>query len=983
MSQTFRRGVCLAICVASLQNIAVGQPAAPFSEAQAVQAQRAVIRRGPAGRPQPAANQPAKPNAKDQKAADGKDKAGKQDDKKKEDKPAVVKRPDKPPRSPRAEELKVRPDADGMLRVHFRYQPWPDVLDWLAEVSSMSLDWQELPTGYLNLTMQRAYTVVQTRDLINRHLLLRGFTMLENDELLSVSKISSLDVGMVPRVSTKQLEALAKQRPHAYVKVSFELDWMLAAEAVEELKPMLSPNHKLNALSKTNRIEAVDAATNLRDVLQVLNQEQSDAGQKELVRQFVLEHVRAAEVKTQLEELLGMESKPAGGGSSGNSRQMQQLQQLQQQMQQMQRQQKQKSGGSPKAEPKVRLIVNHRKNSILANAPPDKMAIISQAVEALDVRTSRADSLLDRRYQLEVYRLRSLDPAALAKTLEDLGDLDPVTQLEVDTANQALLVYGTIVDHTMIRQLLKRLDGTTRKFEVVRLRNLPADYVAGTIEFMMVGDDKDQGPGYDSYYYYRYGPGSREQQQEDEFRVDADIENNLLLLWASEPEIESVMELLVKIGERPPAGGNPDKLRVLDAIPPEQAAEFIEQLRRAWPMLGPNKLNLPEVKQEQQPTEPTSPATTEASLEAGLGRPSAATTWFVQHQTEAAERSTVASDTGAPNAEEEEVPATELLKRLLEKQQNAGRPATPPPIDLSIGPDGRVIIRSDDPRALDLLEELIGRVSPPKDDFKIFYLTHADAYWVKANLVEFFEEKEEDDSRSGYPFYYYSYRQSEKKEPRSRLSQRRELKFIYDLDTNSILVQGGDPQQLRTVAQLIEIYDKPVPTDSKSARVTSVYPVRYSKAQIIADTIKEVYRDLLSSTDKALAGNPEKKERPNLGTTVIYGGGNDDEPERTQVRFKGKLSLGVDAVTNTLLISCEGENLLQNVTEMVKTLDKAAQPLSSVSTVTLHGGLNSSKVSDVLTRLLVEKAAASEAAKQPAAGGPKKGNQQAEKAASQ
>jgi hypothetical protein len=288
---------------------------------------------------------------------------------------------------------------------------------------------------------------------------------------------------------------------------------------------------------------------------------------------------------------------------------------------------------------------------------------------------------------------------------------------------------------------------------------------------------------------------------------------------------------------------------------------------------------------------------------------------------------------GSPgSAGDQEVSDSDLLKRFLEKQQAAsereGRGA--PPIDLSIGPDGRVVIRSDDARALDLLEELIGRVSPPKDDFKIFYLTHADAYWVKLNLVEYFEDKEEDSSGSGYPFFY-SYRQPEKKEPRSRLSQRRELKFIYDLDTNSILVQGGDPKQLKTVEQLIEIYDKPVPTDSKSARVTSFYFVKFSKASIIADTIKEVYRDLLSSSDKALAGgNPEKKNRESSRTTVIYGGQNNDEPERTQIRFKGKLSLGVDAVTNTLLISCEGESLMANVTAMVKTLDTAAQPLSTV-----------------------------------------------------
>ena len=67
-------------------------------------------------------------------------------------------------------------------------KPGPDVLDWLATVSGMSLDWQELPGDYLNLITQRSYTVEEARDLINRHLLARGYTLLVVNEVLSVAK---------------------------------------------------------------------------------------------------------------------------------------------------------------------------------------------------------------------------------------------------------------------------------------------------------------------------------------------------------------------------------------------------------------------------------------------------------------------------------------------------------------------------------------------------------------------------------------------------------------------------------------------------------------------------------------------------------------------------------------------------------------------------------------------------------------------------
>ncbi len=60
---------------------------------------------------------------------------------------------------------------------------------WLADVSNLSLDWQELPGDYLNLATQRPITLEETRDLINRPLALaRGFTLLESEGILSVAR---------------------------------------------------------------------------------------------------------------------------------------------------------------------------------------------------------------------------------------------------------------------------------------------------------------------------------------------------------------------------------------------------------------------------------------------------------------------------------------------------------------------------------------------------------------------------------------------------------------------------------------------------------------------------------------------------------------------------------------------------------------------------------------------------------------------------
>src|SRR5690606_7373159 len=129
---------------------------------------------------------------------------------------------------------------------------------------------------------------------------------------------------------------------------------------------------------------------------------------------------------------------------------------------------------------------------------------------------------------------------------------------------------------------------------------------------------------------------------------------------------------------------------------------------------------------------------------------------------------------------------------------------------------------------------------------------------------------------------------------------------------------GADQEQLRIIAELVELYDIPEPMNAQTARVTKLFHVKYSKAVVIAETIKDAYRDLLSSNDKALQGAQQQQQNNRPEATIIrnYGpqiGGdadNSNQEKRTQITFKGKLSIGIDEITNTLLVSAEGESLL-------------------------------------------------------------------------
>ena len=202
-----------------------------------------IQQRAGAAAPTPQAGKPsANPGKKDDKSAGKPDGKKKPEDEKPKGPPENVKRSSEPPEKPNPEELKVTPDNDGLLSFQFRNQPWLDVLAWYADACELSFDWQELPGDYINLATQRPHTLQETGDMINRALLMRGFTILENDETLLVAKIEGLNPSLVPRLRPDELPDLP---PRKFVRNSFPLSWLLAEEVHSGFASMISKNGKL------------------------------------------------------------------------------------------------------------------------------------------------------------------------------------------------------------------------------------------------------------------------------------------------------------------------------------------------------------------------------------------------------------------------------------------------------------------------------------------------------------------------------------------------------------------------------------------------------------------------------------------------------------------------------------------------------------------------------------------------------------------
>ena len=251
-------------------------------------------------------------------------------------------------------------------------------MQWVAKLHGFSLDWQEMPADYLNLTTQRADTLAELRDLVNRHLVARGFTMLVKNDVISVFRIADLEPSLVPRVTEDQLFDLPA---YDFVKITFDAPRSMdLTRGTDELRRILSPYSRISPLVQTRRVVVMDVAANLLAVSELFNEEREIGG---VPREFVLKYARADKVIETLYVILGInpDQQPQQMEMQFDRRRIQALTEYALEGGDVQS----LVMGGEQQQPKVYLVHNARRNSVLANAPAEQMRVIEAAVKFLDV----------------------------------------------------------------------------------------------------------------------------------------------------------------------------------------------------------------------------------------------------------------------------------------------------------------------------------------------------------------------------------------------------------------------------------------------------------------------------------------------------------------------------------------------------------------------------------------------------------------------
>ena len=265
---------------------------------------------------------------------------------------------------------------------------------------------------------------------------------------------------------------------------------------------------------------------------------------------------------------------------------------------------------------------------------------------------------------------------------------------------------------------------------------------------------------------------------------------------------------------------------------------------------------------------------------------------------------------------------------------------------------------SSDTEALAQVQDLIDQLIPSAERFKKFPLKHISASTMMFILEDLFrdEMEEEEDDYSFFRRYYGG----DDEEKSFNLSKRPQLQFDYENRSNAVLVANANPRQLREIERLIEIYDQPYDERLVVRRQTEPIKIRYSRASTIAAALKDAYRDLLSQRDAVFNSGEEDNNRVPVGSQywsiIRYGGNGDGQPgtrktEQVPARFDGALAIGVDEISNMIIVSAS-EEIFDSVVSLIRKLDEEARPQTTVAVHRVAGALNAEELQQALSEAL-------------------------------
>ena len=614
-----------------------------------------------------------------------------------------------PVRSAATDLLMAEEPRDVKLRFSFRFQPWEDVLDWLAEQADLSLQSSIIPEGTFNYSDPRAFTPSEAIDLINGVLLTQGYTLVRRGRLLTVMNLED----EVPDVLVEfvPLEKLDERGEYELVKTVFHLAKMEPSDAQQEIGQLLGPGRNMIVMPKARQILVTETAGKLRTIRDVIERVENPRGLNGTsVSEIKLAHLTPEEILLIARPLLGLE-------------------------------------GNQNVGEEISIAIHPLGSSLFATGNRQKIEILQDLVTRVDkARDVVATGVVLEQPQLLTHPIQVADPAGALDVMRTLLAGMPDVRLELDKKTNKIIALARPSEHRTIQETIKQLEGESPQFEVIPLKKLDPQLAVLTI----------------NNFLGTSGDGS------SEIKIDADPLSMKLYVRATRTQLDQIRALLEKLEGTAEGFGARGNMRLIP-LTGSNAVSAVEMAERLW--RGPNRIQMtvpsdsessifdlreiaperpegaPKTQARPQPKPPADGAsrsggeqpapsppnappagdrvTGHAAPEPPAGNSPFRLAAFIEEPDDPADLEPMGEDSTADTSDELPLPV-ELQQAIAAAQQSAG--AGVPGSDIRIEfTQGGILISSDDTEALDRFEEILRMVAGPQSlvpekNFTVFFL---------------------------------------------------------------------------------------------------------------------------------------------------------------------------------------------------------------------------------------------------------------------
>ena len=830
--------------------------------------------------------------------------------------PTVV--PDKaaPPKTAPAPDKTAVPAAapEKTVTVSWDNAPWQEVLDAYGKDTGLILVTTVRPTGSVTIKPPgagRKFTLAEVTDLLNEAMIPQKFMIIRRQASFYIQPADEkIDPTLLQRIDHSELPKRGKTEVVLCNVGPFKA--ISASEVMPEVDKMLTPFGRAVLLTNANAIQVMDTAGNISRIQKTLEDYEKGGGQAESIT-HVCKWRRAPEMASVLQQLLkddqtkiegsgaavapgftgpGGYPYPAPGGTDPRRPDPGRYP---------------AAGGRTKT---IQIVVDNRRNAVLITAPPEKITLAQEIIREFDKKTSETQrEIVPAAPELRTYPV----PAGTADpTAKILQEKNPAIRVQsIPTSNQ-LMVYGTPEEHEEVLAQLRGTGGeanvggaTVTKF--IAMQNLDPTTTAATLGKLFPsglagGPVLEPQTGLNTGILFR---GTQAQLDEVERTLRA-LDPNAGAPGVQGTRLNLTLEngnagILAEAISNAMRGMNKNPVQVRNLLSPNGPAQSAPVVPRAAPapMVAP------------APTPGVAP-----TLPPGMMYPPAPLTM----------------PPPAPlpnNGKRSQLPSGPYDPRyVLAQIVDPAKQELKPVVITVVG--NRLVIESDDPTALTLVNELVrlyaSQAKPDENLFEVIRLKYVGAAEAAKVVTEVFNGPQQTQGGGqrpgGGPGGLIGGLLGGGGGPGGLLGgllgggaagtpSKDRIRVVAETSSNSLIVVKATQLDLLTIRRLLGSVIDSGETDSEAIQRTNVITLKNTEAAEMAGVVREVFKTQMQASGGGGGVNPLFPFIPPQGG---QGGGSQQRPPA--------MSVGVDERTNSLVVLAS-ETLFREVKALVDQLDGA------------------------------------------------------------